>query len=223
MIKTVGVAKSLKNNCGFDCTNPHYRNCTSENLVGIKFNMLTVLKISDSTVKGNIRLDCICDCGALITVNSGDLKNGNTKSCGCWRRYISSARSGPNNHWYNHDLSEEERVHRRATTKYNTWIRNVKDRDNYTCQICGFKGSKHDGKIQAHHLNSYKLFPDERNVVDNGISLCNTCHKAFHSFYGKITNKEQLLQFIHDMIYKSDWLVYIYSDKLKNLIKDLKF
>jgi 5-methylcytosine-specific restriction endonuclease McrA len=58
---------------------------------------------------------------------------------------------------------------------YRVWRMNVFVRDEYTCQRCGKKG-----KIQAHHLLSYKDFPDLRFRVDNGMTLCKPCHYYFH-------------------------------------------
>lgn len=56
------------------------------NLVGKKFGRLTVIS-SDGRAKNNeVKWRCRCDCGKEISVRGSDLKNGNTKSCGCFRR-----------------------------------------------------------------------------------------------------------------------------------------
>jgi hypothetical protein len=47
----------------------------------------------------------------------------------------------------------------------------VKERDNYTCQICGFT-SREPYKLQVHHIN-YDIH-DSREY--NLITLCNDCH-----------------------------------------------
>ncbi len=51
------------------------------------------------------------------------------------------------------------------------------DRDNYTCQDCGFKGGpgiKH-GTIQVHHIKAYRLGGEHK--LDNLITVCTACHK----------------------------------------------
>jgi hypothetical protein len=53
-------------------------------------------------------------------------------------------------------------------------------RDDFTCQKCNTKG----GNLNAHHLNSWKFFPEQRYSLDNLVTLCTTCHKAFHDTYG---------------------------------------
>lgn len=60
------------------------------------------------------------------------------------------------------------------------WIKAVFIRDNYICQKCNQKG----GKFHAHHLLSFAVNPDIRFAIDNGITLCISCHKEFHSKYG---------------------------------------
>lgn len=71
-------------------------------------------------------------------------------------------------------------------------------RDKHTCNICNKKGSN----LNAHHLNSWKHFPEERYILDNLITLCENCHMRYHSIYGRGTSKnkqpntkEQFLEF----------------------------
>lgn len=52
------------------------------NLTNQKFHRLTVLTFSHKYKKEQI-WNCICDCGKRLTVQSNNLRSGNTKSCGC--------------------------------------------------------------------------------------------------------------------------------------------
>lgn len=53
-----------------------------ENLIGQKFNRLTVISQADS--KNQRRYwNCLCECGNNTIVTTSKLKNGHTKSCGC--------------------------------------------------------------------------------------------------------------------------------------------
>jgi len=54
-------------------------------LTGQKFNKLTVIKRVDNLVGKKSRWLCKCDCGKETVVDVGNLKNGHTKSCGCYR------------------------------------------------------------------------------------------------------------------------------------------
>lgn len=52
-------------------------------ITGHKFNLLTVIKRSDRQIDGNVRWDCVCDCGNTAWVVGSRLRTGITKSCGC--------------------------------------------------------------------------------------------------------------------------------------------
>lgn len=58
-------------------------------LVGCRFGRLTVIDRSDD-VGRNPAWRCACDCGNETIVRSTELKNGSTKSCGCYGRERSS-------------------------------------------------------------------------------------------------------------------------------------
>lgn len=53
-------------------------------LTGERFGMLKVIGQADSR-HGHAMWECKCDCGAKTIVQSGDLRSGRTKSCGCNR------------------------------------------------------------------------------------------------------------------------------------------
>lgn len=56
-------------------------------LEGQKFGRLVALKETGKrTSRGFILWECLCDCGNKVEVASSLLKNGNTKSCGCYQR-----------------------------------------------------------------------------------------------------------------------------------------
>ena len=52
--------------------------------IGQSFEHLTVLKESRDRGKSGVKKwICRCDCKKIVTVRGDNLKNGNTKSCGC--------------------------------------------------------------------------------------------------------------------------------------------
>ncbi len=53
------------------------------------------------------------------------------------------------------------------------WRRAVLIRDNFTCQLCGQIGRK----LQAYHDKPWSKFEELRYDIDNGITLCEKCHK----------------------------------------------
>jgi hypothetical protein len=60
-------------------------------LAGKRFARLVVMKYA-----GRYKWVCACDCGAVAIVHRGSLRNGHTRSCGCLKIELTSARSRVN-------------------------------------------------------------------------------------------------------------------------------
>lgn len=65
-------------------------------------------------------------------------------------------------------------------TAYLQWRNSVLTRDNYTCQDCQKICKKYEKGLAAHHIKSYKDFPELRLDIDNGKTLCRECHMKLH-------------------------------------------
>lgn len=61
----------------------------TNNLIGQKFNKLTVISRAENK-NGRVRWKCMCDCGTTCEAYGYSLKSGNTKSCGCLKKNVSS-------------------------------------------------------------------------------------------------------------------------------------
>ena len=61
------------------------------NILGNKYGRLTVIARAENNPKGRAMWLCLCDCGNEKVVNSGDLRTGHSKSCGCLSREKFSA------------------------------------------------------------------------------------------------------------------------------------
>lgn len=55
-------------------------------LTGQCFGRLTAIEPADNDLRGQSRWRCRCDCGSEAIVYTYNLRNGNTKSCGCLNR-----------------------------------------------------------------------------------------------------------------------------------------
>lgn len=73
---------------------------------------------------------------------------------------------------------------RKEDYNYIRWAALVKERDQYTCQICGLMNIE----LHSHHKNAWNLFIDDRYNVGNGSTLCSDCHEQFHNIYGRGNN-----------------------------------
>ncbi|SHJ74243.1 hypothetical protein [Tepidibacter formicigenes] len=55
-------------------------------LTGQRFGKLVVIKRGKNDKTNHARWYCQCDCGEVVLVTRGNLRNGRAKSCGCLRR-----------------------------------------------------------------------------------------------------------------------------------------
>ena len=76
--------------------------------------------------------------------------------------------------WYTKSRFHDRDI--RNSKEYQEWRTAVFERDNYTCQKCNKKG----GGLNAHHIKPFAKYPDLRFEIDNGITLCEECHKKAH-------------------------------------------
>jgi 5-methylcytosine-specific restriction endonuclease McrA len=91
----------------------------------------------------------------------------------------------------------------RNTTKYLTWRLSILKRDNFTCQLClsSIKENK-SLRLEVHHAKTFDDICKENNVstveqalackelwnLDNGISICYSCHKGIEKLRTKLRN-----------------------------------
>lgn len=71
---------------------------------------------------------------------------------------------------------EKTKRQQRHDAGYVEWRTKVFERDGFKCAICGQVG----GTLNAHHIKTFKDFPGLRLDIDNGITLCQECHKRVH-------------------------------------------
>lgn len=134
-----------------------------------------------------------CDgCGKTMLTIPSKIKDQKYIFCSneCYKINIGKYFSTENNSNYNSELTVEERIIGRNYEDYHNWRKNVFIRDDYTCKCCGdSKGHN----LAAHHILNYTEYKDTRTDLNNGITLCNNCHKLFHNTYGYTKNNENQL------------------------------
>lgn len=70
----------------------------------------------------------------------------------------------------------------RKSLEYKIWRKAVFERDNYTCIWCG---DNKGGNLEADHIKPFAYFPELRFAIDNGRTLCESCHKKTDTFGNK--------------------------------------
>ena len=76
------------------------------------------------------------------------------------------------------DGAGAERQGERMTPEYKAWRRAVYERDAFTCRSCGDSSG---GNLHAHHILPFATHQQLRLSVENGVTLCEPCHKAEHA------------------------------------------
>ena len=87
---------------------------------------------------------------------------------------------GENNGSWKGGITPENQLIRQSR-EYALWREVVFKRDEYFCQECGLKGGwnkelKIRVKLEVHHIKPFFLFPELRFAIDNGVTLCKSCH-----------------------------------------------
>lgn len=83
---------------------------------------------------------------------------------------------GENNPQWKDGVNRSATQDIRRGWQYREWRTAVYERDDYTCQRCGIRGSD----LHAHHIAPYAEVPELRFEVGNGETLCVPCHKEHH-------------------------------------------
>jgi len=77
-----------------------------------------------------------------------------------------------------HQIDRAERYSKNAID----WRKSVFERDDYTCQFCGLRGTY----LEADHIKPWAYFPDLRYELSNGRTLCKPCHNTTKIGYKKL-------------------------------------
>lgn len=125
----------------------------------------------------------VCDqCGKTVHKEGVQAGKWERQFCsrGCQKLYYrehSDEVKGENSPRWKGGCSIPERTRFMQTPQYREWRREVFKRDGFTCRICKQEKS---GRLNAHHIKPYAEYPDLRLDLDNGITLCNDCHRLVH-------------------------------------------
>lgn len=162
--------------------------------IGKKLGRLTITNFD----RNKLLYTCLCECGNAIEITHNNLIMNKRKSCGCLQKEkskdyltkLSKLQIGENHPNWKGGITPKK-VALRKTKQYKLFRTSVYERDKYTCQLCGSVGRK----LVVHHLNCFQDYPNEIMNIDNGITLCEKCHKTYHKINGLHTTKEQFISY----------------------------
>lgn len=182
----------------YSLTSGHVKTCGCSrvpSLIGQVFGRWTVIAISSikHTSKRGFMFECLCECGTTKVVHSQTLLSGDSKSCGCLNDEVRKTPKpqirGENHPMYKGDVQVKRAI--RGMSEVDKWRVEVFLRDSRECQVCHMPTRE----IQAHHIIFLSTIIERFNITcaeearmcpllwdtDNGITLCESCHKLVHS------------------------------------------
>ena len=174
-------------NLGYEI--PRYYN-KNNHKYSVKQETTLMVKIQDLPLNSNVKVEVECDyCHKRYMVRYCDYNkcnhDGKTYCTYCSSKVLIS---GKNHYYYNPNKTDEERIIGRNYPEYNSFVKRILARDNYTCQCCE---SIISSNLEVHHLDGYNWCKEKRTDDTNGITLCKSCHSNFHSNYGVGYNTKQ--------------------------------
>jgi len=90
-----------------------------------------------------------------------------------WKRKISDAHKKEKAYNWIKDRSKLKKDNERNDVAYQEWRKQVWKRDNWKCKI---DDNNCKGRLIAHHILSWRDYPELRYDVNNGITLCQAHH-----------------------------------------------
>lgn len=80
----------------------------------------------------------------------------------------------------------------RKSLEYRLWREAVFSRDDFTCKECNARGIY----LEADHIKPFAYFPDLRFDINNGRTLCKSCHRKTDTYgnkcWGKYNNNQPI-------------------------------
>jgi 5-methylcytosine-specific restriction endonuclease McrA len=154
------------------------------------------IKNSKETIKNKDKkiIECECEiCNSIYTVKESVYNTVGSRFCSNECKYIFLFNTEPENHprWKGGITNKNQNL--RNSLEYREWRSNVYKKDFYKCQKCNSIGKD----LNAHHIENWSGNPDLRFDINNGITLCGSCHNELHEQYGYKTNRENLNEFLN--------------------------
>lgn len=121
-------------------------------------------------------------CNKVVRTQPAQLKYRNRQTCGRTCRAVMTRRKAERRRielgYTKHQLDRLARYSKESKH----WRMAVFKRDNYTCQLCGIRGTY----LEADHIKPFAFFPNLRYELSNGRTLCRLCHNKTKMSYQKM-------------------------------------
>lgn len=158
-------------------------------IIGQKFGRLLV--IGESPIRSlsfKVKFNCICDCGKEVTVIGTNLKNSNTRSCGCLGTEVRTARLTT------HGLSKrlDYQKNRDLVRVYGITLDQLSEiytKQGSNCLICGISEEATGRLLSIDHCH---ITGKIRGL------LCNLCNVGLGNFKDNTELLEKAINYLNE-------------------------
>jgi hypothetical protein len=99
----------------------------------------------------------------------------------------------------------------RNSAQYRLWRNQVLERDKRRCVLCKSKQNKANGiRLEVDHILPFMLYPEKMFDLDNGRTLCSSCHRKTGTYGNSSFHRQAHYETIHPFL-KGDYLTKINS------------
>ncbi len=173
--KTIVLSQSLRRGATKSCgcgvgKATHFRQLKPVRK-GRRFGKLKVIRFSHQDKWGNMRFECLCDCGKTHITKAANLRSGKTRSCGCGQLEAVTV----------HGLSYTPEYSKAATYKRRALTRG--EESSFTAQDLRNLMREQDGKcfyckkkLKQHHVE-HKI-PISRGGTHSKDNICLSCPRC---------------------------------------------
>lgn len=128
---------------------------------------------------------CLSCAGSIKTKGTIRVPRNSCKLCGktsywiklepflCKACYTKNPIKGEDHYKWKADRTTLANRQERNDMAYKEWRKQVRVRDGFMCKM---QNGDCNGKIEAHHILSWKEYPELRYQINNGITLCHAHH-----------------------------------------------
>lgn len=154
---------------------------------------------SDQGIRNRVDTTCF-NCGKIFSLIKSTVKFNKLrdhKNTFCSIKCRSEWYSGKNSSGWIKDRSElkDQNKSVRCSKKMADWRKLVYERDDYTCVLCGDRRRVGNRVVlNAHHIKPFSTTKTLRFDINNGVTLCEPCHKLTYSKESKY--EKILLEYI---------------------------
>lgn len=178
-------------------------------MIGKKFNRLTIVSRA-ANEDTRAAWNCVCDCGNTITLNGKQIRSGHTKSCGCYRKEVTSSQGYKNKHTVEYVKAKIKENGYELLSEYKGILKQGK----FRCLCCNLEFTR---RIESSLYNLYGC--PSCSKLNNGFMQSDTFERKPH--LKELDSRLYLMEFDNGI--EHFWKLGITRQKLHDRIRKIPY